>query len=619
MKEGNNNIPWMIKEIMENYMTILREAQQLRPPKRLTDKELEEGLRVSKQGASTPKDVKMSPLVSEALKRTGEKVDDNWRLMATDPETKAEKWLNEVEESLLRQFNGKETTEFNENLPLDSIEHYNVQCWRNRKINKRDIGPDQEKEREELATKYTRVTEALNLYNLLAEDVVFQKAVMLVCDAIPSVTANNDYKLVSQPFMNKDSNVSYPWFRNDRAIDPGTGLTYGQLAVDTARKVPLDKLYQYNYTTLFGRNQKLKGRAIYATSRIVNIVLNQLEAEEIKAYKDKSPLFVGYKDDTGLKEGLISMLNTCNSKGLKCRNVDQSKFDLHVRKAFIILVGAISMMKANGEKSKKIAKTRAVLATKTWLIDGLDQSVRPIYGRIFSGYIDTNRMGGLVNAIAVLYCIMKQNPKFSNIIYDAPHWMFVMGDDNLFLYENLDYQKFQEDLANIGFEVNKEKDEYGPFFLQYRLFRYEDNLVMAYAWTRVWRSMLFKETKKALGPYGWVLAMWQQIAKVREYPPALSILVNLTCYLDEYKLCLDMPISELISNIDKEDAEAIDKMTTNNAKSKHQSTWDKLSDGDPQKARFVRDNPGYLAELQSEMKKVYDPNFFNKYHLPHLQ
>lgn len=613
-----DKIPYMIKEIIDNYKTILSEAKRLRQPRPLTNSEKTEGLRVSKQGASTPKDVKMTPLFSKALELSGEKKDDNWRLMATDPETRAERWINDIEESLLNEYNGPEKTEFNENLPLTSIEHYNVQCWRSRKTNKRDIGPDQEKERIQVSNAYARETKALNLLKLLETDPVFQKAVMLVCNAIPEVKANNNYSLVSQPFMNKDSNVTYPWFRNDRAVDPKTGKTYGQMAVDLAKKVPINELYKYNYTTLFGRNQKLKGRAIYATSRIINIVLNQLEAEEIKRYKDLSPLFVGYKDDEGIKEGLNVMVDYCYKKGAKCRNVDQVKFDLHVNESFIILVGAISMMKAKGEKSKELAKTRAVLGTKTWLIDGLTNKVFEIFGRIFSGYIDTNRMGGLINAIAVLYGVMKQNPKMSSLVYDAKYWMFVMGDDNLFIYEKLDYEQFKKDLADIGFEVNEEKDEFGPFFLQFRLFDYEGKRVMAYAWTRVLRSMLFKEVQKGLGPYGWELAWWQQLAKVVEYKPALEILVNLVCELDDMKLCLEVPVKDILVNVRKEDEEAKSKLKTENARSKFTSTWDKLYDGDPQKARFTYDNPGYLQSLQNAMKEVYDPNFFNNHHLPKI-
>ena len=186
-------IPYMIAEIIDNYDLIVKEARKIRAPRPLTNEERMEGLRVSKQGASTPKDVKMTPLVSKALELSGEKTDDSWRLMATDPETRAESWLNTVEEILLNEYNGPEHTEFNENLPLKSIEHYNTQCWRSRKLNKRDIGPDQEKERMEVSNKYARETKAMDLRNLLATDVVFQKAVMLVCNAIPEVKKNNNY------------------------------------------------------------------------------------------------------------------------------------------------------------------------------------------------------------------------------------------------------------------------------------------------------------------------------------------------------------------------------------------------------------------------------------------
>ena len=609
--------PYMIKEIIDEAKVIIKMASNLKPPKPLTEEELSEGLRVSHQGASTPEDVAMTPLMSEVLKRTGEKKDNDWRLKAGSSPTRAEEYINKIEEALLREFNGPEQTEFNESLPIDDIKHYDVQCWRNRKIDKRDIaGQEQEKERQEVADQYTRATEAMDVIKMLEQDIIFQKAVQLVMDAIPSVKANNDYKLVSQPFMNKDSNVTYPWFRNDRAIDPGTGKTYGEMAVDLAKTVPIDKLYLYNYTTLFGRNQKKKGRAIYATSRIVNIVLNQLEAEEIKAYKAKSPLFLGYGNDEDLKNGLIRMRNECYDLSLKCRNVDQNKFDLHVREAFIVLVGAMSTVKANGSKSKMLARMRAVLATQSWLINGLTGSVPKIFGRIFSGYIDTNRMGGLINAIAVLYAVMKQNPKYSSYTYRMMFWMLVMGDDNLFVYDTLDYERFKEDLKKIGFDVNAEKDEYGLFFLQYRLFKYNDDFVMAYAWTRVLRALLFKETAKGLGPYGWTLAFWQQISKCVEYKPALTILVNIVAELDDLKLCLDMPINELMAKIRAEDSKAQAELNTPGARARFTSTEEKLYDGDPQKERFME--ASYLEKLQKAMREVYDPNFFNKHHLPRL-
>lgn len=609
--------PYMIKEIIDEAKIIIKMTRELKPPKPLTQEEKWEGLRVSKLGASTPDDVSMTPLMSEILKRTGEKKDDKWRLRAGDKLTRAEEYVNKIEEALLREYNGPEKTEFNESLPIDDIKHYDVQCWRNRKIDKRDIaGKEQEEERRQVAQQYTRVTEAMDVIRLLEQDIVLQKAVQLVMDAIPSVKANNDYKLVSQPFMNKDSNVTFPWFRNDRAIDPRTGKTYGEMAVDLAKTVPVEKLYLYNYTTLFGRNQKKKGRAIYATSRIVNIVLNQLEAEEIKAYKAKSPLFLGYGNDEDLKRGMIRMRNECYDLSLKCRNVDQDKFDLHVREAFIVLVGAMSTVKANGAKSKNIARTRAVLATQSWLINGLTDSVPKIFGRIFSGYIDTNRMGGLINAIAVLYAVMKQNPKYSSYVYRMTFWMLVMGDDNLFVYDTLNYEQFKEDLKKIGFDVNSEKDEYGLFFLQYRLFKFNNDFVMAYAWTRVLRALLFKETAKGLGPYGWTLAFWQQISKCIEYKPALEILVNICAEFDELKLCLDIPVAELLAKVRAEDSKAQAGLHTPRARARFTSTEEKLYDGDPQKERFME--ASYLEKLQKAMREVYDPNFFNKHHLPRL-
>nr|UDL14515.1 MAG: putative RNA-dependent RNA polymerase [Picobirnaviridae sp.] len=611
-------IPYMIKEIIQNYRKILSEARKLPNPLPLTEEQKAEGIRVSKMGSSAPKEVPMTPLMSEILRRTKEKTNDKWRLSVDAPTTKGEKWVDTVTKQLLAKFNGPETTKYDESLPIDSFQHYNVGCWRNYKKNLRDVQPGQDKQRVEMAERYSRATQAMDLISKLEHDEVFQKAVMLVCDALPSVKANNEWNLVSQPFMNKDANVTYPFFRNDRAVDPKTGKTYGQLSVELAKKVGLKNVYNYNYTTMFGRNQKGKGRLICATSRVPNVIFNQLEAEEIKAYREKSPLFVGYKDDKGLKEALIKMKDQCLEHGLKCRNVDQNKYDLHVNEAFIILVAAISMMKANGSKSKEIALKRGAMMTKTWLINGLTDKVMIIYGRIFSGFIDTNRGGGIINAIAVLYGVMDQNPDHSKWVYMLLYWMLVMGDDNLFVYKNLDYNKFKETLKSIGFDVEDSKDEYGLFFLQYRLFKPASGQdhVMCYPWPRVLRSLLMKEMKKGLGKYGWELAWWQQISKCIEYPEALSILVNFVAYLDEEKLCLNMPIGELLQKVEQEDREAMSKLNTSNQKSKFTSTFDKLSDGDPQKVRFGESE--YLANLQKKMREVYDPNFWNRNNLVNL-
>ena len=609
----------VIAEITRIYSELDKASKKMPAPKPLTEEERLKGLESSRLGMSTPDDVPMTPFMSEVYKRTGEKADDKWRLKRSSDVTKAEKWIDNITESLLKQFNGPEQTDYDESLPVDAEQHYNVSCYRSWKkgVELRDIRGDQEKERIEVANMYKVSADGVDVYLLLQNNTVFQKAVLVVLNELPEVKANHDFKLVSQPFMNKDANVTYPYWKNDRAIDPATGKTYGEMSVELAKKVGIAGVYDYNYATCYGRNQKGKGRLISALSRVPNVVFNQLEHEEIEAYKAKSPLFVGYGTDEDLRHAMEKMLADCKKYGLKARNVDQSKFDMHIARGFLLLVGAMSVYKANGARSKELAFKRAVMMTKTWMINGLTGQVYQAFGRIFSGEIDTNRGGGLVSAIINTFALMVQDDHYSKIVYEVWYRMFVMGDDCLFLYTDLDYKKFQKAMEDIGFSVNNAKDEFGLYFLSWRLFTTQDGkLAFSYPWTRVLRSMLYKEQAKGLGPYGWILAAWQQLAKVRDYKPSLTILVNIIAYLDEKKLALDIPVGELLQHVREEDAQALAKLKTQNARSKFTSTADKLSDGDPQKQGW--DDPDFLTRLQGEMKAVYDPDFFSKYHLTPL-
>jgi hypothetical protein len=564
--------------------------------------------------AGQEKLVAMTPLMKNALEIFGDKPkgDSEWRLTVDMPQTKAEKWFQEAMKLLLTKYNGT-AKEYDESLPLLDKRHYDVQCWLNLKENMRDIQPGQAKQRQESAKEYSRATKTYGIIKLLKNDLVFQKAVLLVFNSLPEVKANKNFTEINLPFMTKHTNVGYPYWENDRNIVEGTNETYGQLTMREAEKVPIDKLNDYNISTMYGRNQRGKGRLLIAVSRIVNLSLNRLEAEEIKAYRRKCSLFLGYGNDEDLKRGLISMVNYADSHGLKMRNNDQSGFDKHVSYEWLLLMNAIRVIKAQGKLGKDLAMARAVLSTKTWLIDGLDDELLELFGRIFSGFIDTNAGGGCINALGTTYCVMKQDPKYSNHVYDADYPMLVMGDDNLFLYKNLDHKTFEEDMLKLGYEVNMDKDEFGPMFLQYRLFKPEgmSDPVMAYAWTRVVRSMLFKEQSKGLGPAGWYIAWLQQMQKCIEFPEAFKIIVNLLIPFDENHFFTDKSIKEIVEMMKKEDAEKLAEAKTDAQKRRFESTIDKLYDGDPSKSRFhesLSSGEGLLHELHEAVKNAVDPS-----------
>lgn len=607
-----NEPNYVIKEIIRVMNELDHLSRSIRKPRGTEDMSV--GFDVSRKASQQQDEVPMTPLMKNALEIFGDKPkgDSTWRLKVNDKPTKAEKWFYEAQKLLLTKFNGT-IKEYDESKPLTSKSHYDVQCWQNLKENMRDIQPGQEKEREQAALEYTRVTNSARVISRLKDDIIFQKAVMLVFNSLPEVKASKEFTEINLPFMSKHTNVGFPYWSNDRNIVPGTNQTYGQVTMKESEKIPVKDLDYYNVSTMYGRNQRGKGRLLIAVSRLVNLSLNRLEAPEIKAYKEKCSLFLGYKDDEALKGGLIDMVNYATPLGLKMRNNDQKRFDRHVPRDLILLNNAIRYIKAQGALSKELAAKRAQLACTTFLVDGLTHSYKQINGRIFSGFIDTNAGGGIINAIITTYCIMKQDKNYSQHIYDSKYYMLVMGDDNNFLYKNLDHKQFEKDMLDLGFEVNMEKDEFGPMFLQYRLFQDESgDLVTAYAWTRVVRSMLFKEQGKGLGPAGWYIAFLQQMQKCIQFKPAFQILVNLLIPFDEKHFFSDKSIKEVIDMMKKEDAEKLAEAKTDNQKLRAQSTIDKLYDGDPSKNRFFtslkEDGQGLLSELHEAVKSAIKPD-----------
>lgn len=606
----------LIQEILNNMDLIDQEMVKVIRPD-TSSVNLTRGFEVSKLACRQQEEVAMSPIFKRMLLRFGD-LKEGQRLSVNAPLTKAEKWLYQTCITLLEKYNpeGKELR-YNFQNPIDSKQFYDVDCWDNLKENIRDIQPGQGKERLEISQKYGVPTKSINLKHMLKHDIILQKAVEIVCSELPCVRASHEFKVVNAPFLTKHTNVSYPYWMNDKTqVAPELKRkfqvsTYGQLTTKIAEHLPLEAIYQYNISTAYGRNQRGKGRFLVAVSRIVNEILNQLESVEIESYKSKSSLFAGYNDAPYLKQVLTYIVETCLQKGWKCANWDQKKYDLHVNIDWIKLLGAISIAKANGDRSKKIALKRACLMTRTWLVNGMTGKLEEIYGRIFSGFIDTNRGGGIINAIITLYCLMKQNPEYSNIAYSSRWFMLVMGDDNLFMYdpEHFDHDRYVKDMAALGFEVHPDKQQYGAFFLQNRVYKDDDGkLIMLYPWTRVVRSMLSKETSKGLGPYGWVRAEQQQLYKLIESPIFFKIALNLVAEFDDYKLGYGKSVEYINAQIRKEDAEAL-------AENKRAvTTAESLYDADPTKAnQFNSDgtqlSSAYLSQIQAAVDKYYDPNF----------
>lgn len=450
----------------------------------------------------------------------------------------------------------------------------------------------------------------------------------MVSDSIPTVSATRNIVEIDLPFQAKHTNVGfvpgYEGFGNDRSVVKGTNLTYAQLTMKIAETIKdhPELLNKYNVTTEFTRYQRQKGRLINATARIINLVLNQLEAIEIEAYKMKSPLFAGYNDAAHLKSYLKEIADFCERQGYVCRNLDYHRFDWHICKQFIELLGAVSMLKCADERSKKLALYRAILMTKTWLVAGSLNKIIEVFGRIFSGFIDTNRGGGLINAFSMTYLLMKQDDHYvRDIISKILHWLLVMGDDVLaVMKKETSLSKLQSDAKELGHEIDDpNKIAFGPMFLQYRLFTFNGKCIMIYAWPRVLRSMLMKERSSGLGPCGWTLAFYQQLAKLIDFdhPDVIDFVapvLNIVAYFDKDHLMLDTPLEKIFEGARAEDAEAL----ANNKRAV--TTAEVLFDGDPSKAAQYDSSSGkvvlsqnYFSQVRQILSRAYDPNYLRNH------
>lgn len=83
-------------------------------------------------------------------------------------------------------------------------------------------------------------------------------------------------------------------------------------------------------------------------------------------------------------------------------NRDFAAFDTTISPSLRRIIGAFTYMKTTDAKGKDICHWRSVSQYRSQLINGLESKCQPIYGRIFSGEIDTNAGGGKINALSTL-------------------------------------------------------------------------------------------------------------------------------------------------------------------------------------------------------------------------
>lgn len=615
------------KEVQVNMKTIDNASKAIKEVA-MSREIITNGLSISKLATQHPKEVPMTPLAKHGLQMAGD-LKSGERLLTDTPITRFEKWLTDTCRYIDRQMCGHTIPDhYNNRLPLLDPELYWVDCELNVDPEKwRDVKPGQVEEiNKMLLENYVRPTKELNLYGMIDHDPNFKRSVELVTSELPVVVASHELREINLPFMSKHTNVGYPYFRNDKTQVPNSNDNYATLTMREALSYK-DKFEEvtkkYLVATEFARFQRGKGRLIIATSRIPNLVYNQLESEEIQTYKVKCPLFAGYNDASYLRKVLTEMADACLANGWIMYNVDYHRYDAHIVREFNILNGAQRMCCGGGERSKSIALWRAVSGLRTTLMAGTLGRPVQVYGRKFSGELDTNAGGGVINADHMTYQLMDQDLTYlRDIVNKVAHRMLVMGDDNLFICKpDFDLKRLSRTaLSRFNFEIDDPvKNAFGVKFLQYRLFEFKGKRTFIYPWTRVFRSMLFKERPSNLGFCGWTLAFYQQLDKLRDCPEILAIVVNLAAYLDEKHLMLNASVADIISGSLEEDAER-EKLVGKRSI----TTSERLNDGDPSKAeQFSREGSSldgnYFEIVQRACRQVYDPNWLQKHNIPELK
>lgn len=590
---------------IEKFLVELRKQQRNLKLVKPDGMVLQNGLHVSKQALSMPEVVALTPYGKNMYEQLDNK--KGKRLLAGDKVTKAEAYIEAQTRQLLNKYCGKERYEYDRTGSPSSYDNYQVDCWRNFKTGDsiRHVKPHMNEERLENFKKFSKPIKDVDIIGYL-KDPLFMKAVDFIMELIPEVTSSNKWQEVNLPFMTKHSNVGYPYYRNDQSVDPKTGLTYAQITDKQARKMKPKDVAGYPFVA-FGRNLRQKPRPILGGSRLQALVFNQLESAEIQTYKQKSPLFIAYNDDTIMKEKMVKLGEWLEKHpDIICENRDYVQYDTTVPPSLRALASAIRYIKTTDKRGKEIAFWRAVSQNKAYLVNGLDNSLRLILARIFSGEIDTNAGGGLTHAIVDVYSILQQFPNWIEevakpILQSGSSPLWVMGDDNLLSHpRSINETKYQKDVHKFNLDVSRDKGEFGLFFAQRRTYKGSDGKwYYITPFTRVIRQLFSKENKKGLGPAGWTVATYMNLALLIERPDIMVDVAKIFYPFDEYKLGINWTVKQLKQLIAKEDKESRAEHGPRSL-----STAERLFDGDPLKAQFFSDN-GKSLNL-GPIEKIHD-------------
>lgn len=599
------------------------------------------GLDLSARVCAQPETVVATPLMKNLLVAFGD-VDQHqdpetgeWSTdkLPTGKESKAVAWINEVVQRCLAKFNGAEAHDYPDDLPIDNIRYYDIDCWNGWKDKVWDIQPGQADERKKRFLEYgSPKTNASVDYvaKLLASDDVLRKAVLTEMDLIPTVTASQDVNAISDPFMSKGTGVSYPFYRNDRTVVPGSKETYGQYTirlVEEANRKGWDSLkelaLQNSVYTGYPRNQRGKGRALIAQSRLTNLVINMVNGPEMELWKANTFEGIAFQDEETIRRELSKLLDAGLRTG--AANLDYSAWDYNLGEGWLCLQDAMRYLKATDQRTRDLIELRYVCNTNVLFVDGPNHKIHKVYGRQMSGYDDTTLGNTTAQRVISRYCAMKASRDYTKQVSDPNdgHCIIAVGDDVCLLINWEDVPRFVR-IANDVCKVvihEDEKHAKGVMFIQWRAFRENGETRIAYNWPRVLRSMLSKEDAKGLGRGGWTLAFYQQLGKLLQVPDrGLNVVVSITAACDQHHLSLDVPVGEILSWVKAEDEARVKTSATNRSAKmlRKNTTAERLYNGNPN-LPGVKEGPNgleidgaYFQRVQEKLRSVYDPHFLSR-------
>lgn len=631
-----------IDEVIQSMIELDRLSRSKKRAK-LIPKAINEGLRLSQTVCAQPEEVVATPLMKNLLIIMGDvqqvRKNGEWTTekLKTGAQSKAVKWVNEVVNKCRTIYNGREVHDYPRDLPINDPQYYNVDCWNGWKPEIWDIQPGQADERKKRFKEYGNPKTNLSveaLIKMIRKDPVLRKAIQIELSIWPEVQASREITEVSDPFMSKGTGISYPYYRNDRTIVPGTNITYGKWLIRDLTKIyvskGLDALieYAYNYAVATGypRNQRGKGRALIAMSRIVNLVVNMVNSPEMELWKQNKWIGAAFQNEEELLSVLSEACEWCVQNAESAYNLDYSSWDFNLGAGWLCLQDAMRLLRAKDQQTRELIKFRYACATNVYFVDGPNKAVYIIYGRQMSGYDDTTLGNTCANRVISRYSAMMSRKDYSSKITDARQGrdLICVGDDVLILGIGDDNVTPFAHSANKRCRVVLHEDEKhakGVMFIQWRCIKLNGKYIIAYNWPRVLRSMLSKEDAKHLGRGGWTLAFYQQLGKLRQVPDrGLNIVVNIAAACDPYHLSLDTPIETIMDWVKDEDAKRVKTGTANRASkmSKKQTTAERLYNRNPNILGVKVDgdkieiDQNYFAALQKELKAVYDPEFLPK-------